>query len=572
MEAMPKTWRTAVILIAVGLVLALPLSLYPGSNVICRVAQTFQVVDAGTWNIDPWKDQTNDEAVLNGHYYSDKAPGTSLIGIPVYAIYKAIMLGPGGKIDYTLARYVIRLLTLLPLCLAAAALCMVYLARIKTSPLAFAPAWLLGTVAFPFSVMLFGHQYAACLLVIAFVALHALKSDPNRPGAWAFTVVAGLACALAIVTEYPAALIALPLGLYYLALEKRLVRILVFGLAGAVLPAVVLLGYNFAIFGDPLHIGYQGVTDDYYVQAMSRGFIGVAMPTWEALWEITFSPAGGLFFTAPWLLFALPGLVLMLGTRGQRAEFLLFSGITAIYLAFNAGYWEPGGAMSFGPRHLIPCVPFVALAAFRGGLGLGVRTRAVFYATVAFSMVLTAFGTFADPTMPDRMKNPLYEFALPILAQGEGLESPWGMQGVTLFALFAGVMAIAVVLVRSRSKDDSKPQPHAARWTVGTVTVLALVYLLVLPYAASTEPGIRHQTFGNYYMSKNLYAQAEKSYHRAALSRRDPYIHYYRGRALAKLGRVEEMKHEFEKALTMDAEFPFKSILTGILEQLEHDE
>src|SRR5437868_11154070 len=64
-------------------------------NVDSRMALVFAVVDRGTVAIDGYTgDQdllpTMDTAVFNGHIYSDKVFGVSLIGIPVYAAMQSI--------------------------------------------------------------------------------------------------------------------------------------------------------------------------------------------------------------------------------------------------------------------------------------------------------------------------------------------------------------------------------------------------------------------------------------------------------------------------------------------------
>ena len=553
-------------LLAIALVLALPLSFFPGSNVFSRVAVTFRIVDAATVSIDPWQGETNDISQRDGHYYSDKAPGVALIGVPPYALYKSLFATAGTEVDYQMARWFIRLLTLLPLCLIAAGIGRALLKRFDCPSDWFGPGWLFGTVAFPFSLVLFGHQFAACLILIAFFCLHTAKSRPEKKDALFLPILAGLCCGLSIISEYPSALLALFLGLYYLSFERRWPRLLAFALTGAVLPAIALAAYNTAAFGNPFSIGYHHLVDTNYAQGMDSTLLGVRLPTFDALWEITFSPGSGLFFTAPWLLFALPGLALMIFKKQQRAEGLLFLFSAISFFAFNAGYWQSDGAMSFGPRHLVPIVPFLALAAFRVAPHLGAAGHAVFFGTLVFSIALTAFGTYADPTMPDRLLNPLYEFALPILAGGFGLESPFGFVGAQLLALFAGILLLLWIALRSRTEP--------VRWNVllGTITLGVAVYALVLPYVARTDPGVRYQVFANHHMKRKDFAQAERFYFKASQSRQDPYVHYYRGRALAHLGRVAEMQAEFEKALEIDPDFPHKAMLTRMLKGLSHEQ
>jgi len=362
-------------------------------------------------------------------------------------------------------------------------------------------------------------------------------------------------CGLAILTEFPLAILALFLGLYLLTFERRLfARVIPFGAVGVGIPARGTGLFNWRAFGNPLTFGYKLLMDNHNAAGMSGGILGVSLPTLSHLWEITFSPASGLFFSAPWLLFAILGMIAMIVQKGWRTEGVLFLLSTAAYLAFNAGYWEPGGAMSFGPRHLVPVVPYMALAAFIGGQALGRIVKAIFYGSTAFSILLTAFGTFADPTMPDRLTNPLFEFAFPILAQGYGLESPLGIRGPWLLAVFCCLLALVLLVVRTRpEKNRSLP----SGWLFGTLAVLFVLYLLVLPYVNRSEPGLTHQVMGNYYFQRSEYEQAAEHYRIAALTRPDGAISYYRILALGRLGRITEMEWEFQRALTMNLDPEF---------------
>jgi len=50
-----------------------------------RLDMAFAVVEDGSFQIDRFVWNTVDYAKVGDHYYSDKAPGTALLGIPIYA-------------------------------------------------------------------------------------------------------------------------------------------------------------------------------------------------------------------------------------------------------------------------------------------------------------------------------------------------------------------------------------------------------------------------------------------------------------------------------------------------------
>ena len=49
------------------------------------------------------------------------------------------------------------------------------------------------------------------------------------------------------------------------------------------------------------------------------------------------------------------------GRRGWRAEATVIGAVAALYFLYNAGYWQPLGGGTPGPRFLTPALPFVAL-------------------------------------------------------------------------------------------------------------------------------------------------------------------------------------------------------------------
>ena len=560
--------RLFLVLSVVALALSLGLSYYPGSNVNSRVGMVFQAVEAGTIELGPWAGKTNDASVVGDKAFNGKAPGSAYLAIPFYFVIHLLI----PSLSHDTARYLLRLLTLLPLCLVAAWLGAAMLDRTFKSAssypaahLAFAPAWLLGTVAFPFSVVLFGHQYAAALLLIAFYCLFRMREDH----AWKWPVLAGLSCGWAILTEYPAALICLFLGIYLLIFCRSIGRIAVFGLIGIALPAAGIGIYNNACFGSPFTFGYQSLAFSGYSTGMSEGLLGVSWPKLSSLWEVTFSSEGGLFFNAPWLLAFPAGLYAWIRNRERRPEGIALLAIIVSYLAFNAGYWEPGGAMSFGPRHLVPAVGFFALTAFVGGLSFGPIVRGIFFGAVAVSVLVTAFGTFADPLMPDRLINPLYEFALPLMLSGQGLGSIIGLKGAALFWIFCGLMIVllgGIWRLRNVETAPNKPMRIAA---IASIGLLALVYGIVFPGLPGTDTGMLNQVLGNYYFEREDFMHAQAAYKLAGEHRVDPYIHYYRGRALLRLGMLMETKEAFETVLAIDPNFPQRNGLIKILEQID---
>jgi len=133
--------------------------------------------------------------------------------------------------------------------------------------------------------------------------------------------------------------------------------LLVFGL-GAAGPVALLLGYQWAAFGNPLFPA------QHYMPATAlsvRGFAGIAGPSAELLWRNLLDPRYGLFVFCPMLVAALaapllrrrpggpsgPELALAFGAAG--ALYLFASSVQYALLQWNTGvrYLVPAAALLF---------------------------------------------------------------------------------------------------------------------------------------------------------------------------------------------------------------------------------
>src|SRR5215831_4614347 len=60
-------------------------------NADTRLFLAASIVDDGSITLDRYAPYTGDIASSGGHYYSDKAPGSSLLAVPVYAFVKLVL-------------------------------------------------------------------------------------------------------------------------------------------------------------------------------------------------------------------------------------------------------------------------------------------------------------------------------------------------------------------------------------------------------------------------------------------------------------------------------------------------
>jgi hypothetical protein len=385
----------------------------PSWNENSRFALTRSLVDRGRLDIDPYQHETGDKAVAGGHTYSDKAPGASLLAVPAYAAYRLFLRATGGPPPSSIAaagpadpnerilvntsfRRGLYLCNLFTNALAGALLGALFFLALHRrfgvaarTALAATVALSLGTLVLPYATMFYGHVLASALLFGAFFLL-----APEARAGRLFG--AGALCGLAILTELTTAPAVLLLGAFAVWIARRRALWLA---AGTVPPLLILAIYQAAAFGGPWRSGYAFVSRPEFAEGMSQGLMGISWPRPGVLAALLLGRSRGLLYTAPVLLLAFVGLFRRCADdlRARRADGPLAVVIVLFFLLATAGYYMWYGGSAFGPRMVIPALPFLCLGlpfAFR-------RPRpAVFGVLLAVSVANMLAATAVEPSAP----------------------------------------------------------------------------------------------------------------------------------------------------------------------------
>ena len=387
---------------------------YQGANwgTAVRYDLVRALAEEGTVCIDSFHENTGDKALWRGRHYCDKAPGGPFLAVPgQWCLVR--LPGARGSYAFMIASSYLMVVTAVALPSAVGGMVLLCLLR----RLGFADrialpavlAWSLGSIAFPYSTVLFGHQTAAAFLVIAFW----LASTARRDSCWSWRVFcAGLAGGWAAITEFTCAPVLAALAAYCATRSGRR-QFLAFAV-GAALPLLVLLVFNAACFDSPLRFGYSTVHGPEFRRAMSEGVLGITRPRPYRLLQLTFGGYRGLFVFCPALFLAIPGYELWRKGGRHRAELALCLGVVAYFLLLISSYYLWAGGWAFGPRHLVPMLPFMAPAvafALRQWKLLG-------RILVGASIVLMLAGAAVGPDVPNAVSDPLFEYVLPRFASG----------------------------------------------------------------------------------------------------------------------------------------------------------
>ncbi len=371
-----------------------------GWNQGVRLAELHAVVLKGTLRIDDYLHYTGDRALIQGHYYSEKAPAMALAALPSFAItvWTQRLLGidpdglPGRRVsDWIATAFSVGLIA----SLGGVAFFAMLRPRVDALTALLATFGVfLGSLAWPYATALFSHAGTLGLLAIALWA--ALRERPAPRD-----VVAGLAAGLAVASEYPAILPGAALAFYVGSFDRgRFWRYGVATLPGA---ALILIN-NYAISGSPFQLSYG--SNPLFPELTGTNAYGFSLPELGAFRASLWGEYRGLFFWSPVLLMAVPGLIILL-RRNRRLALLLLAAFVLVLLQVASFYtWFGGNAI--GPRYLTPAVPFLGLAAAYGIRRFPEMGLILTLASIALMGMVTAIAI--DP--PGDVLTPLQSFYL----------------------------------------------------------------------------------------------------------------------------------------------------------------
>jgi hypothetical protein len=392
---------------------------------------------------------TADVSSWSGHFYSNKAPGSSLLAVPVYAAVSAIAGEPSLEVTIWLCRVFAGIVPMLGFLWLLWGFLVRYAPDVRARRLAII-AYALGSMAMTYTVLFYSHQLGAICIASAWIIV--VDVIEGRRGVAAM-VAAGMFAGAAPLVDYQAAFAALPIAVYAVGrLWRRpeLPRALALAAAGAALPIAALLAYHAACFGSPWRTGYDASTT--FAVYHQRGFLGITQLRGEALWGSIGRPDNGLVALSPWWLLAVPGLVAV-WRRGHRADALLAVAVAAIYVLFisSINFWR--GGWQVGPRYITAMLPFLlpAVAAqLQAWIAKPVRLG-IAAGLIAAGVAIYVLSTVTFPYWPDSLGHPLYDVMLRLL--GDGLAAPSagsavGVPGVAgilpCLALAFGTLGLAI--------------------------------------------------------------------------------------------------------------------------------
>jgi hypothetical protein len=439
-------------LVAIAVVYLYAFPYFPrihSANELPRVYLVKAIVDDGTFAIDSgvkrWG-STADVSPSNHHMYSNKAPGSSLLVVPVYAAVSWIAGPPSLATSMWLCRVVAGVIPALLFLWLLWGFLERFAPDVRVRRLVVI-AYALGSLAMTYAILFYSHQLAAICIASAWIL--AVDVALRRRGVNWMLAVGALAGAAPLV-DYQAAFAGVPVAVYLVVKlwswpKRELAKALGLAAIAAAVPITILLWYHAVCFGSPLRTGYDATQT--FAHFHQQGFLGISELRGEAFWGSFFRPDNGLFVLSPWLLLAVPGAVLL--WRRDRATTLVCIAVAVIFILFvsSISFWR--GGWGVGPRYVTAMLPFwlplvaCALHAWRerplviGGLAGSIVSACIIYCA----------STATFPYWPDSLKNPLYEVTFRLLHDGAVAPNVANALGVGGLISVAPMLLVCAALV-----------------------------------------------------------------------------------------------------------------------------
>jgi hypothetical protein len=417
-------------------------------NQNARLAATFAFVEPGTpytatFRIDGLKDgprlPTSDWAESGGAFYSNKAPGVSLLGVVPYFILYHLERVAGH--DPTTVEFTRVNAFALNLWISVFWDILAAVALLRRLPLlgfhstrgaaVVAMVYSFATVVLPFGCSEWGHATAAAFITLGTLDVAAGSSDRSARG--------GLWLGMAVLTEYLAVVTFVTAVLFVLTANDRTTRLRRLAI-GATLPLAVLLLYQRFLFGGFFTTASSMSNPVFLEPGKIAGLFSVPEP--GRLVRLLFGRERGMLWQMPVLFASVPGIVAWY--RSGRRGFLAFAlaNICLYALAITAmGGYQGGRTTSM--RYMIVALPFFCmLMPDIDAVGYRRVFLVLFAVSAANCFVLAATSTMYDSEFP------LSEFAYRDFWQGNVAFNPvlagFGVRGIVpafaAGAIYAGAL------------------------------------------------------------------------------------------------------------------------------------
>ena len=483
------------------------------ANEMPRVGLTTQIVDRGTINLDAlvkekfFLSDFDLSRTPDGHSFSNKAPGTSLFGVPVYAAVRIFAEPSLRATTWFLRMFVVTLPALAFLFWFRQQL--FFFSEDRNAVHTGLVAYGLASPALPYALQYMSHALTAATAATTFLlCVRLVRARPQRPTRTA--LAAGFFASACVMLEYQGFIAIACIGVYLLLSSPARWRDSLLFVAGGIPLAIILGAYHKAAFGAPWRTGYS-----FHSDVFEEGVFGTIGPNSKAMFHTLTSPANGMLMLTPWVILALLGAATVLSNRDTRskvgAEVTLCCAIITGYVLYVGSLvpWFARAGWTVGPRHLLASYPFIAMLAVlgfeRAARGLPEKPWSAVAGWIAsrtlvvFSAIVFVVASTTYPHWPDSLRNPLHELSFRLLRDNHAVHSiatALGARGFVSLLPEYLCAATAIVVLVSAHRATTRRQTLAAMSTCA-----ALAAFFVWRYQDFPGPKATAEKAYNYVVS-----------------------------------------------------------------------
>lgn len=454
----------------------------------------------------------NDLGSRDGKYYPGKAPGTTFIGVPIYAgLHRYERARGHSDVSSFRLTYAVRLGGSLLPTLGFVALFRRFMRRfVESESIANVLAILLalGTMLITYALIYVNHSLTAVTAFGVVMATHAaLRAKPTeaplsqgKGWAWLWLAVAGFLLALTATLDYALLPVAVIL-LGYVPWRYGFTWESTVGTAlGALVPSVATGMYHQVCWGSPFKLSVGFLANPQFATNHATGLFGIVGPSARALNGTILSASKGLLYFAPVFAIGLVAVVVACFRSRSRKDAVL----SAVVVYWMIGYaislvnWD--GGWTIGPRYMTVVVPFVVFSMGLAWVELGPAAQRLVLPLVGglgiVSVLVMTMTSVLFPHFPPEYANPAYELIWPLWRDGltpYSFGRRWlGLAGHTEqipFLLVLGALVAYVVWVSSGAWIRPARRPVVAVGSAAAA-LFVVVGLLRLGTVVHTDPPV----------------------------------------------------------------------------------
>jgi hypothetical protein len=389
---------------------------FESSHERATFAETITLVETGKFNLSLGLANFGapDVGLYQNKFYSLFPPGISISLIPFYLI--------GQKIGFSqlMAYATIPLYALLSLIL----LYKISRDVFKLSPsISFFLSLVFGFASFAwaYSITIYQHIPTAFLILVAFYFGWKLKNKNSHRFYILWGAISWAAIGISIFFDYPNAFLMVPVVFYILSglikfeKVKEKVRLNInLAIPLTAIFFVLAIGLHF-VFSHGVYGNWVQTTNtvhrydtnfkDVLTSSQQTNVSNVFLEErfFQGIYLLSIAPEKGLFIFAPILVLSIFGLWSVV--RKQTTEKWLLVALPLMNLVVYASFGDPWGGWAFGPRYLIPSVPFLVIL-----IGLWMQEnrivlkKAIAYILFSISGAIAIGGALTTNLVPPKIE------------------------------------------------------------------------------------------------------------------------------------------------------------------------